>query len=998
MAFVTTGDRTVPLPRPPEQRAAQPFPLLAMLAPVVASCALFVFTQSPFALVFAVLGPIVALATMADSRWQAVRHRRAELGRFELEVLAAREVIVLEHHRERVRLAQRAPSAGELVHGVARWHSRWQCTVHDAVPVTLGTGNVPIELISRQDARSVGGDPAREAAGTGKPREPTRVLTSLMAEAAVIVDAPIVVDARQGIAVVGPQAQAVAVLNGLVLQLANALSPEDVFVRASSHPALGWLRELPHTPEDQSTAEVSDRAARAVVEFQSRTSDTVIRLEAGEAGGADDRDCRILLRVGGGLACGIVRAPQRPEFLPLTPEFISTAQAMSGAATLAAAGTSGGTSNGALPRRVDFSQLSLTGSAASGSLACQIGIGTHGPVTIDLVADGPHAVVGGTTGSGKSELLIAWVLAMAASHPTTAVNFLLVDFKGGASFSAISALPHCVGVVTDLGHSGAKRALESLSAELRRREQLLADIGVTSIDSWEQEGAHSLQRPDANDASAAPGQCPLPRLVIVVDEFATLASRLPELQDLFADIASRGRSLGVHLILCTQRPAGVVRDAVLANCALRISLRVNNLADSVAVIGSAMAAELSRKHGGRGIVVTDDGGARTVQFAIVAAGDLARVLALWPKRPLLRPWREPLAPSIGFGELERFDGPGEEPGFAFGVVDLPAQQRQHVLHYDAASQGSLLVVGAHTAGKTGVLAALAESATRQASAVTWVPSDLEGAWDGVLEQLAHIRRGAPEPTLLLLDDVDTVIGLLGDNSAHSFVDSLVAVIREGGARGVHVVMSTTRVSAGVAPIAQVCATTLLLRATTLEDHVLSGGDRTNFDSRLPAGGGFWAGDRIQVVRAGAPAVPAPRVTQELAATRKLVVVSGAPHAILGRLSTLGPVTVLGESTPHDAVTVTTLTEVDTRIEPRIFLGDPHHWQNEWTRLITLRSSAPVAFHLCTPAQYRMFTSSPVSPPPLARPDDTVWLAMPDGTVSRALLPRAGQSSSKTPGW
>lgn len=967
---------------------------MATLAPIGASLALFALTQSPFALVFAVLGPIVALATLVDSRWQAARHGRVERARFERDVRATREAIVREHDRERLRLARSAPSAGALVHTGRqdRWHGR----INEGAVVRLGTGSVPFALISRQEEMPNPSAESSRTARCGQRRraqlghDPYRVRESLLAEASLIQDAPIVVDAAPGIVVVGPVAQAVPVLNGLVVQLAHALGPNQATVRLSPHPALRWLHALPHSTAEQESP-APDARAGVDVEFRSRTGDTVIRLAAGEEGAEYGHEFGIIVRVGGGIASAQLRGKDGSELIRLIPEFVSTAQALdcasalSGNSAMSSEPQSGSqAADGVLPTHLDFAQLSQTPAASVGSLECALGMGAQGVQSVDLIADGPHAIVAGTTGSGKSELLICWVLAMASSYPPSAVNFLLVDFKGGASFSPISALPHCVGVVTDLGQEGARRALESLSAELRRRERLLADAGVTSIDVWERARAHGEAGTLGHEGD------PPARLVIVVDEFATLASTLPELHELFADVASRGRSLGVHLILCTQRPSGVVRDAVFANCAIRISLRVNNPADSVAVIGTTKAAELSRKSGGCGIVVTDDAGGRTVQFALADQSDIARVVAQWPRHTLERPWCEPLAHTIRFHELCRFHDPAVEHGLAFAVADLPARQSQEVVYYDAERNGSMLILGAHLAGKTGALAALAEAARRRAvHALRWLPAECEGAWDGVEEHLDRIRRGSAEPTLLLLDDVDRVLGALGEELAHSFVDRLGAVMREGGARGVRVAISSTRLSAGVASLAQSCACTLLLRASGMDDHVLGGGDRATFDPRLPAGGGFWFGDRIQVVDAGAPTLPttppAPRLSAallrqagqtgaEATYTPTLAVVSSAPPAILDRLKSLGSVTVLGASAQT------------TGAGFRIVLGDPDHWQSEWGLLTELRSTGALAFHLCTPAQFRMFAGSPLTPPPLAQPAETVWLVTQGGRAGRAKLP------------
>ncbi|RII87063.1 cell division protein FtsK, partial [Clavibacter michiganensis] len=261
-----------------------------------------------------------------------------------------------------------------------------------------------------------------------------------------------------------------------------------------------------------------------------------------------------------------------------------------------------------LPARVPFAELPVDCGSTHrpGTLAAVVGVGHDGPVAVDLVADGPHAVVAGTTGSGKSELLVTWMAALAAAHPPEEVTVLLVDFKGGAAFDPLLVLPHAVGLVTDLDGQGARRALESLRAEVRHRERVLRDAGARDVDD-----------------PAAAGV--LPRLVIVVDELAALLADQDGLHEVVADIAARGRSLGMHLVLCTQRPAGVVRDAVLANCDLRLSLRVNNEADSRALLGTVEAAGLADAPVGRCLVGVHGAPARPFQVAVTTSDDLARI-------------------------------------------------------------------------------------------------------------------------------------------------------------------------------------------------------------------------------------------------------------------------------------------------------------------------------------------------------------------------------------
>ncbi len=178
------------------------------------------------------------------------------------------------------------------------------------------------------------------------------------------------------------------------------------------------------------------------------------------------------------------------------------------------------------------------------------------------------------------------VVSLAARVDPEHLNYVLIDYKGGSAFDACAALPHVVGVVTDLDEHLARRALTCLEAELRHRERLLREVGAQDLPTY----------------LAAAHEQPLPRLLIVIDEFAAMAKELPEFMDALVDIAARGRSLGVHLLLATQRPAGVIKDNIRANSNLRLSLRVQSTTDSKDVIGDAAAANLPRSLPGRGYV------------------------------------------------------------------------------------------------------------------------------------------------------------------------------------------------------------------------------------------------------------------------------------------------------------------------------------------------------------------------------------------------------------
>ncbi|MHA3683565.1 FtsK/SpoIIIE domain-containing protein [Leucobacter sp. HY1908] len=225
------------------------------------------------------------------------------------------------------------------------------------------------------------------------------------------------------------------------------------------------------------------------------------------------------------------------------------------------------------------------------ALAAPVGQGPDGPATIDLRLHGPHALVGGTTGAGKSEFLQTWIMSLATLVSPDRLTFLLVDYKGGAAFAECVDLPHTVGLVTDLSPHLVRRALTSLRAELRYREELLAEHGAKDLATME-------RRSDP----AAP-----PTLVIVVDEFAALASEVPEFVDGVVDVAQRGRSLGLHLILATQRPAGVIKDNLRANTNLRVALRMADEADSSDVIGVKDAAFFGAETPGRGAIKVGPG-------------------------------------------------------------------------------------------------------------------------------------------------------------------------------------------------------------------------------------------------------------------------------------------------------------------------------------------------------------------------------------------------------
>ncbi len=586
----------------------------------------------------------------------------------------------------------------------------------------------------------------------------------------------------------------------------------------------------------------------------------------------------------------------------------------------------------------------------SDTLAAQFAADGAGAVTIDLVAHGPHAVVGGTTGSGKSELLISWVLALAARFSPEQVTFLLLDFKGGSAFDPLAKLPHSVGIITDLDATAAARALASLRAELKHRERVLAAAGARDI-----RNLHG-----SSDVS-------LPRLVIVADEFAAMLAEHPDLHPLFTDIASRGRSLGVHLILCTQRPAGIVRDGVLANADLRISLRVNNGADSAAVVGSNAAAELSAHPVGRGLLAVAGAAPRQVQFAIAEEGDVAAIAEKWAGADApRRPWCDPLPAVLTLREVVE-SGPGRgDSSVSFGLSDLPDEQRRSIAEWDARRDGHVLVLGAARSGTSTALRAIARGGLL-------VPADVPGAWDAIdsLESAAH--------TVAAIDDLDSLLARFPAEYRDAFVERLGRILRDGPARGVSVVLAAQRLTADLNTLAAIVPSRLMLRHANRSDFVLAGGEGSAFDGLLPPGGGTWRGARVQVASDPDPLrVYAPQAPVVPPRARPWAVVTTRVSALAVRLISSG----------LEVLELSTQGAGEWEAPPRAgqaIVGDVEQWQSRWGLLPALRSSAEILFDRCSVADYRSLTRSRELPPPLVGLKDALWIEGDDG-VRRARLP------------
>lgn len=206
------------------------------------------------------------------------------------------------------------------------------------------------------------------------------------------------------------------------------------------------------------------------------------------------------------------------------------------------------------------------------------------------IAHGPHMVVGGTTGSGKSEFLQAYTASLIANFHPHWVSFLIIDYKGGGMANAFEGVPHLRGVITNLfDESSSQRALIALDSELTHRQLLFNKANVHYIDDY--------QALYAKNPEIWP---PMPRLIVLVDEFAELKRDQPEFMQKLVSVARVGRSLGIHLILATQKPSGVVDDQIESNTRTWIGLKMAQRSDSVELLKSPIAARLPGK--GRGIM------------------------------------------------------------------------------------------------------------------------------------------------------------------------------------------------------------------------------------------------------------------------------------------------------------------------------------------------------------------------------------------------------------
>lgn len=789
------------LPQEPRRPEKTPVPLLMMLVPLVMGAVMWLFTKNPLSLIFMGMTPVMALGNFTTGRRQSKQRYAREFAEFAERTSRIQQEALDALAEERTfRRRDFADPAEVLMTAVGPRARLWERrqTDPDFLVARVGTADVPSEVHVN--------NPHREA--------------HQGALAWTAPDVPVTVDlAEVGVTgIAGPAGDRLGLARWIVGQIAVLHTPADVdmvlLTDAESGPDWSWVRWLPHVRSDAGDSELAhvgvdeESTARRIAELHAMMQERrQVADDAASLGGAavgpfapvlvvldgarrlrllpgvpellqggprvriyflcldgDERllpeECRAVLNAVHGDYT--VRVTGQPVVEGVRPDVVSTAWAELAARALAPVrDVSDVAAAGSLPtssRLLDV--IHLDPPTPDGMLdrwrsigrttEAVIGEGADGAFAIDLRRDGPHGLVAGTTGSGKSELLQTMIASLAVNNRPDEMNFVLVDYKGGAAFKDCNRLPHTVGMVTDLDGHLTTRALASLGAELHRRERQLAAADAKDIEDYL--------------AAKGPDDPPMPRLLIVIDEFAALVAELPDFVTGLVDIARRGRSLGVHLILATQRPAGVVSAEIKSNTNLRIALRVTDAGDSQDVLEAADAAQIAKSTPGRGFARLghssliafqssrvggrprgEDAGAevtlRAVEFralgtpeerAVAAEEDIsvptdlaALVEAACDASAASgilappSPWLPALADGLTLDELvEQFPACAptvDSPVIPFGVVDVPSEQRRDVATFDIARGSHLAVVSAPRAGRSTTLRAIAGAVGRWCS-------------------------------------------------------------------------------------------------------------------------------------------------------------------------------------------------------------------------------------------------------------------------------------------
>ena len=433
------------------------------------------------------------------------------------------------------------------------------------------------------------------------------------------------------------------------------------------------------------------------------------------------------------------------------------------------------------------------------SLAVPIGLrGKDDLVYLNLheKAHGPHGLIAGTTGSGKSETIQSYILSLAVNFHPHDVAFLLIDYKGGGMANLFKDLPHLLGTITNLDGAQSMRALASINAEIHRRERLFGQYGVNHINQYQKK----FKLGEATE--------PLPHLFLISDEFAELKVNQPDFIKELVSIARVGRSLGVHLILATQKPSGVVDDQIWSNSRFKLALKVADRGDSMEMLRTADAAEITQT--GRAylqvgnnevyelfqtawsgadyqpekdqlgiedhtIYLINELGQYEVLNQDLSGLDMAEEIKEVPTEldvivqeinhlhqqegiaAVAQPWLPPLKERITLDELDKVV-PIEAwqkrtaPSVLIGVADIPQAQKQEAVAIDLSKDGNILLYGSPGTGKTTFLQTAAMDLARKQSPENLTMYLLDFGTNGLapLSQLPHVADS------LLLDQTEKI--------------------------------------------------------------------------------------------------------------------------------------------------------------------------------------------------------------------------------------------------
>lgn len=734
-------------------------------------------------LLFAAMGVVAATATFLVGRIAARRTRRRRRAEHETRLDEFR--IAIDECRERRSEHHRALHRGidgvisDVLECDDRLGTMWRHRVDSPeVPLVSVVGRGVVHWTPRIDL------------GEGREVDPELIRLGERCGRLDQGAAPVTIVPGDAIALHGPASLGASVARSLLVQLATSVGPADwrLVVVSSDRQRWEWTRWLPHgaledgalivvEPTDERDGGLADALASIDASrrlllvtdepqlFTARTgplrrflatTHTAASLVVVGADSTVPSSCRRVLTVGSiGTATWTGEIPDTDDATDITFHGVSVDLADQVARRLACLvdPEDDGGVTGSVPSTVTFGELLEPSERAATAMlhrwqlagpdpapVAPIGMSADGRVDLDLVRDGPHGLIAGTTGSGKSELLRTLVVSLATAVSPEHLNFVLVDYKGGSTFDACADLPHTVGLVTDLDGGLAERALASLDAELHRRERLLRGAGAADLTEYRRGDQLTVPR------------TPIARLVVVIDEFAALAKDLPHFLAALVDVAQRGRSLGVHLLLATQRPAGVVNDDIRANTNLRLALRLQDTTEALDVVTDPRPAAFPRRSPGRaalrlgpdeivvfqsarcsgpepvaaavGIVVervgeialddADEGSsaARSVSSELrVMVDAVIEAAATGGLAAPHRPWTEPLPFPLPTSRLDEVPRHGEAA--PIGWIDDPAHQCRRPLSWTP-TDGSLALVGSPGSGTTSTLIALAASICRAA--------------------------------------------------------------------------------------------------------------------------------------------------------------------------------------------------------------------------------------------------------------------------------------------